>query len=294
LKSYPFFHIDAFTAKAFGGNPCAVLLDTDDLTEREMLQVASEMNLPETAFARKSQKANFGLRFFTPAEEVPMAGHPTIATTLALVEAGRINSSDAKVCYELGVGIVEVEIQASKGKVERIEMTQLKPQFLRTYQPSEILGLFGLNEKDLLPGAIIQTVSTGTPQVMIPIRDLETLKKAEFHISDYVQFRKSSDFFSPHLFCLQGATPEAQTFSRHFFPPPDVIEDPFTGSVTGGIAAYLWKYVLVQKSSFIAQQGHFLGRTGQAYVTVTGEHYDIQNVKVGGEAVTCIRGEFRT
>ena len=90
MTTYSLYQVDAFTTYPLGGNPCAILFDTDDMTEETMQAVAREMNLSETAFVRRSNVADFGVRYFTPAEEIPMAGHPTIATTFALVDSGRL------------------------------------------------------------------------------------------------------------------------------------------------------------------------------------------------------------
>jgi trans-2,3-dihydro-3-hydroxyanthranilate isomerase len=90
MSTYPFMQVDAFTNRPLGGNPCAILFDTDDLDDETMLAIAREMNLSETSFVRQSSVADFGARYFTPGGEIPMAGHPTIATTFALVETGRM------------------------------------------------------------------------------------------------------------------------------------------------------------------------------------------------------------
>jgi trans-2,3-dihydro-3-hydroxyanthranilate isomerase len=126
----------------------------------------------------------------------------------------------------------------------------------------------------------------------VPVRDLEALRWAQLDIPAYDKFRAAADFFSPHLFCLKGATPAGQTFARHFGTPPDLMEDPFTGSATGGMAAYLWHYGLIEQPTFVAEQGHWLNRPGQATVEVIGARSDIETVKVGGPAVTIVRGEL--
>ncbi len=235
----------------------------------------------------------FRARYFTPAEEIPLAGHPTIATIYALIASERLKleSDYLKLPLVFRDGPVDVEIFAENGTVERIVMSQRKPQFLATYRPSDILPAFGLEESDLFPGAIIQTVSTGTPQLMILLKDLESLRKATLNIENYAALRNASDFFSPHLFCLQGVE-QGATFARDFGLPPDTLEDPFTGSATGGMAAYLWHYGLIKSSSFIAEQGHWMNRPGQGYVEVVGSREDIQTVKVGGAAVTVFKGEL--
>jgi trans-2,3-dihydro-3-hydroxyanthranilate isomerase len=285
--------VDAFTTYPLGGNPCAILFDTDDMAAETMQAIAREMNLSETAFVRRSKVADFGVRYFTPAEEIPLAGHPTIATTFALVDSGRLvlTGDRTSLTLELQVGPIPVEIQAGAGRVEQIVMTQQKPQFLSTYPAPDILPVFGLSPDEALPHPI-QTVSTGTPQLMIPLRSLASLRKAALNIPAYEELRAGADFFSPHLFCLHGVTEAGQTFARHFGVPPDTLEDPFTGSATGGMAAYLWRYRLLDAPTFIAEQGHWLNRPGQATVEVVGPRDDISAVKVGGSAVTIIRGEL--
>jgi trans-2,3-dihydro-3-hydroxyanthranilate isomerase len=252
------------------------------------------MNLSETAFVRRSTKADFGVRYFTPAEEIPLAGHPTIATTFALIQTNRVKllGNITTINLELIVGPIRVEILAKENKVQLISMSQIRPEFFSTHIPAQIMPLFGLSPWDVLPRVPIQTVSTGTPQLMIPVRDKEVLRRAQLDISAYTDYKSSSDFFSPHLFCLEGISPSAQTFARHFGVPPDTPEDPFTGSATGAMAAYLWRYGLIENPNFIAEQGHWMGRPGSAEVTVEGPRDDIQNIKVGGMAVTVLEGKF--
>jgi len=286
--------VDAFTDHPLGGNPCAILFDTDALDDETMLAIAREMNLSETSFVRQSTMADVGARYFTPAEEIPMAGHPTIATIFALVDSGRLPLTGDRtyVTLELQVGPIPVEIQASQGKVQQIIMNQKKPRFLATYAPADVLPIFGLTANDVLKHIPIQTVSTGTSQLMVPIKDLEALRRVQLDIPAYNKFRAAADFFSPHLFCLEGVTPTGNTFARHFGTPPDTMEDPFTGSATGGMAAYLWHYGLLEQPTFIAEQGHWMGRPGQATVEVIGPPDNIETVRVGGSAVTIVRGEL--
>jgi trans-2,3-dihydro-3-hydroxyanthranilate isomerase len=271
-----------------------VIFDTDETDDATMLAIAKEMNLSETAFVRRSQVADFGARYFTPAEEIPLAGHPTIATTFALVDSGRLalKGQSTILKLELQVGPIEVEIIAEGGEIQQIIMSQKKPQFLSTHNPAVVMPIFGLSVNDLLAGFPIRTVSTGTPQLMVPVRDLEVLRRLQVNVAAYKEYRASSDFFSPHLFCLEGITPVGRTFARHPGVPPDVSEDPFTGSATGGMAAYLWHYELIEEPTFVAEQGHWMNRPGQASVEVVGPRDDIETVKVGGKAVTVMKGEL--
>jgi len=293
MSTYSLYQVDAFTTRPLGGNPCAVVFDCADLNEDGMLAIAREMNLSETSFVWLMDDGRFCARYFTPAEEIPLAGHPTIATIYALVDSGRLtlDSDYLKLPLVLRDGPVDVEIFSKDGHVERVVMSQRKPQFLSTYRPADVLPVFGLDESDMFPNNVIQTVSTGTPQLMILLKDLHSLRKATLDIEKYATLRHASDFFSPHLFCLQGVENGA-TFARDFGLPPDTLEDPFTGSATGGMAAYLWHYGLIESPTFIAEQGHWMNRPGQAYVEIIGPREDIQTVKVGGAAVTVFKGEL--
>src|SRR5215470_8603521 len=129
MPTFPFMQVDAFTETRLGGNPCAVVFDADGLDDATMLAIAREMNLSETAFVVRSAIADVGARYFTPAEEIPLAGHPTIAP------------------------------------------------------------IFGLVPEDALPGAPIQTVSTGTPQLMIPLRDHAALRRVSMDTAAYSRLR---------------------------------------------------------------------------------------------------------
>jgi len=293
MASYSLYQVDAFTTKPLCGNPCAVVFDCADLKPEVMLAIAKEMNLSETSFVWRMDDGRFRAQYFTPAEEIPLAGHPTIATIYALIDSGRLklDGDTLKLPLVLRDGPVEAEVFAHDHKVERIVMSQRKPQFLATYRPAEVLPAFGLDESDLFSNSVIQTVSIGTPQMMVLLNDLQSLRKASLDLEKYAALKQAGDFFSLHLFCLQGVEHGA-TFARDFGLPPDTLEDPFTGSATGGMAAYLWHYGLIETPTFIAEQGHWMSRPGRADVEVVGPRDDIQTVKVGGAAVTVFRGEL--
>src|SRR5215510_12355323 len=110
MTTYPFMQVDAFTDRPLGGNPCAILFDADDLPDATRQAIAREMNLSETAFVQQSNVADVGARYFTPAEEIPLAGHPTIATIFALAETGRLAlaGDSTTIALELKVGPIPV------------------------------------------------------------------------------------------------------------------------------------------------------------------------------------------
>lgn len=295
MTAWPLLQIDTFTTAALAGNPCAVVLDADNLSDAQMQAIAREMNLSETAFVLQSDKADFRARYFTPAEEIPMAGHPTLATCYALVDTGRLTLSGdvTTISLELQVGPIPVELyRNAAGELGQIVMTQKAPQYLTIYEPADVMPIFGLQVDDLLPDVPVQTVSTGTPQLMVALNDLDALRRIRPDMTAMTALHRAGDFFSLHVFTPQGISEQGQTFARHFAPPPDLFEDPFTGSATGGMAAYLWHYGLVDSPRFVAEQGHWMQRPGQAQVEVIGPPEAITAVKVGGTAVTILRGEL--
>jgi trans-2,3-dihydro-3-hydroxyanthranilate isomerase len=294
VSTYPFMLVDAFTDRALGGNACAVVFEADDLDDGLRQSIAREMNLSETAFVQRAQSADVGARYFTPSREIPLAGHPTIATVFALFESGRLSFDGplTRISLELKVGPIDVEVHAPDGRAERVVMSQMRPEFLARYEPRDLLPVFGLSPDDAIPGVTPQTVSTGTPQLMIPVRSHDALRRIRVDADAYVALQAGGDFFSPHVFALGGVTDAGATFARHVGALPGGAEDPFTGSATGGMAAYLWHYELIDTPSFVAEQGHWMGRPGKAFVEVVGARDAIETVKVGGEAVTVVRGEL--
>ncbi len=293
-RSFPFMQVDAFTHRALGGNPCAVVFDADSIDDDTRQRIAQEMNLSETAFVQQSTCAHVGARYFTPDREVPLAGHPTIATVFALFETGRLKltGSLTRISLELKVGPIHVEVHACEGIPRRIVMAQMRPQFLASYDARDVLPVFGLAADDVLEGCRPQIVSTGTPQLMIPVKDHAALRRLRIDPEAYAALHQAGDFFSPHVFALGGATEPGATFARHLGALPGGAEDPFTGSATGGMAAYLWHYGLMDCPTFTAEQGHWMGRPGTATVEVVGARDAIETVKVGGGAVTVVRGEL--
>ena len=306
--THEFMQVDAFTDQPLGGNPCAIVFDADDLSTETMQAIAKENNLSETAFVLKSDVADVGARYFTPDEEIPLAGHPTIATIYALATTNRIPSdkigepgSTTQIMLQLPAGVLPIDIVWS-GKpgsdqprsVDQVIMSQLAPKFGATFSSEQILPIFGLQPEDSLAGPPIQIVSTGTPQLMIPVRDHDALRRVALNAADYVAFREREKFFSPHIFCLEGATESGDTFARHVVASHggSTFEDPFTGSATGGMGAYIWHHGLMDSPKFVAEQGHWMGRPGRAKVEVVGQPDVIETVKVGGNAATIIRGEL--
>jgi trans-2,3-dihydro-3-hydroxyanthranilate isomerase len=286
--------VDAFTNQPLGGNPCSVFLGADHLSSEQMLAIAKEMNQSESAFLMKSLNHSLKARYFTPEREIPLAGHPTIASIHAAIESGLIQKPKKResISLELNDGPIRVDIESIEAGT-LIHMFQRKPQFLYKHDHKIIAEIFNLKQDDFIDEVPIQTVSTGTAMMMVPLKSKEALRKVKMNVDLYVNYRDKSDFFSPHFFCLSGESKDASTFARHLGTPPDTLEDAFTGSATGCMGAFIWKYGLMTKNKFIAEQGHWMGRPGRASVEAVGEFNDLQSVVVSGTAVTVIDGEIR-
>ena len=291
MAQLPFLLVDAFTTRAYAGNACAVILDAGALTDAQMLDIAREMNQPETAFVRDVRGAAVTLRFFTPAEEIPLAGHPTIATLHALLATGRLGADGASLFdVMLTAGQVRVTLERLADGGMRLHMRQRPPAFLRRYAADVVAPAFGLTVADLRPDAPAQTVSTGTPMLMVPLRSHEALRRARLDVPRYLALKADGDFFSPHLFCVGGVTPEGDTFARQFGVFPDLPEDAATGSATGSMAAFLWHHGLIPQPAFVAEQGHWMQRPSRIDVRIDGPRDAITAVTVAGTAVITAEG----
>jgi len=254
--------------------------------------------------------ADFVVRYWTPVGEIPLAGHPTIATTHALREAGAIPPEQTMVRLRMPAALIPVTIRAnvtlslSKGAppgVTVYAMSQPPPVFLGTVPRAEIAAALHLDESDLLEGTTPQTVSTGTPQLMIALASRAALDRAE--PDRRALYRRDRDWTSVHVFARGTVLRQAHAHvttrqddnvalvARHFSDFGDVIEDPFTGSATGGMAAYCARYGIVRERAYAVEQGMHVHRPGRAQVEVGGDPpHAIGRITVAGPAVTVLRG----
>lgn len=294
MPDYQVKIVDAFTSRRFAGNPCGVVTRADGLGDEEMQQVARELNLSETAFVFPSQRANFRVRFFTPVKEIPLAGHPTIATMHTLVEEGRIDLSGGprRVVQELNIGVLPVDIALDEERNVRVVMTQARPEFGRRLDRNLFAQALGIRPSDMLQEYPAQVVSTGTPQAMVPVRSLEVLRSLRPDVQHLSDLEQVGHYFSTHVFALEAFEPGHRAHARHFAASAGVLEDPVTGSATGGMAAYLWKYGLVRERAYVVEQGHLCGRPGLVQVEVDpgDDAEEPVAVRIAGTAVTVLRG----
>jgi trans-2,3-dihydro-3-hydroxyanthranilate isomerase len=278
--------VDAFTTTPLAGNACAVVLDARGLDDATMQAIARETNLSETSFVFPGDgEADFVVRYWTPIGEIPLAGHPTIATTHALRETGAIPPDQEIVHLRMPAALVPVSIH--NGAPMTYAMSQPPPVFLATVPRAEIAAALRLDERDLLAGTTPQTVSTGTPQLMIALASRDALDRAD--PDRRTLFRREREWMSVHVFA-RGSDDSVALVARHFADFGDVIEDPFTGSATGGMAAYCARYEIVRERSYAVEQGIHVHRPGRAQVEVGGDPpAAIGRITVAGPAVTVMR-----
>ncbi|MCK9519259.1 MAG: PhzF family phenazine biosynthesis protein [Dehalococcoidia bacterium] len=292
MPEYQVKIVDAFTTRRYAGNPCGVVTHAEGLTDEQMQNIARELNLSETAFVLPSQRATFRVRFFTPLREIPLAGHPTIATMHTLVEEGRIDLSggEKRVVQELNIGILPVTIGLDANRNVRVVMTQAKPEFGRRLDRNLFAEALGIAAQDMLESVPPQVVSTGTPQAMVPVKSLDVLRRLRPNYQHLSDLEQVGHYFSAHVFALEAFDAGNRAHARHFAASAGIPEDPVTGSATGGMAAYLWKYGLVREPRYRVEQGHIMGRPGFVEVEVDGDGEEPQAVRIAGTAVTVLRG----
>ena len=234
----------------------------------------------------------FACGFFTPRKEIPLAGHPTIATMHALVEEGRfeVAGEPRRIVQELNVGVLPVDLSRREDGHARIAMTQATPEFHQELDPEAFARVLGIASTDLLEGAPPRVVSTGTRQAMIPVASLALLERVRPDLERLAELETAEGYFSTHVFTLETYDPANRVHARHFGPSSGVWEDPVTGSATGGMAAYLWRHGLVREPAYTVEQGHIMGRPGLVEVEVEAEEDMPTTVRIAGTAVTVLRG----
>lgn len=291
---YPFYYVDAFTDVPFEGNPCAVFPSADGLEEEELKLLAKETNLPETAFVFSSREADFKVRYFTPRSEVAFAGHPTIATAFLLAQQGRIDlqGRETVVDFEFNIGVLPVKVlQGEQGKIEQVGMKQQAPEFGALLDAAELAGPLGLKEKDLVTDVPAQVVSTGVPFLMLALKNVDAVRKVEMDRSAVRSILNSLGVQVMFAFCPQGFTPQGHTFAR-LLDPDNAGEDPYTGSATGCMGSFLYRYGILENRRMVCEQGHLLGRPGTGILELVGTPEEINEVFLFGRAVPSLKGTY--
>jgi trans-2,3-dihydro-3-hydroxyanthranilate isomerase len=290
-RRFPFVQFDVFTSEAFQGNPLAVYPDGRGLSDQEMQSIAREMNLSETTFVLPRDPASerergVRVRIFTVQEELPFAGHPTLGTAFYL----RGSSAAKEVVLDLNAGRVPVRFEEAPGQPAFGEMTQIDPQFGPQHDREAVERAAGLNCGDIDPSLPIQTVSTGVPFTIVPLRGLEIMRKLNVDVKSSAEYLASSGGKFIYFVSRETVDPQARLHARMMFYNG---EDPATGSAAGCAAAWMVACGVAQpEERILIEQGVEMHRPSRIFVRASRKDDRVVNVRVGGNVVETVRGEI--
>lgn len=296
---YRFYTVDVFTDRVFGGNPLAVLPDAQGLEPEQMLRITREFNLSETVFVFPPQERGHTrqVRIFTPAQELPFAGHPTVGTAFLLASIGEVDLEGevTTVVLEEGVGPVSVAIQAERGEPFSAMLSVAKlPEFGPPPPPLEAIAeTLSLDPGDLLTGEIgPQAVSCGNPFLFVPVRDRSVL--ARVRVSPTAWERHLAPYWAPkpYIFTFDVELPESSVRARMFSPSIGLREDPATGSASAALAGYLGVRDRTEVGTlrWQVEQGFEMGRPSLLQVEADKARGQITAARVGGRCVRVSEG----
>jgi len=294
-----YLHYDVFTGDALLGNQLAVFTDARGLDTAKMQRLAREMNFSESTFILPAERSDtdIRMRIFTPMNEMPMAGHPTIGSTFALAQTGVIRPGAARFVFGLNIGPVPVDLEWNGAALRFAWMTQSTPTFgAIVADRGAVAAALGLEVADLVEGLPVQEVSCGVPFLLVPVRDREAVDRA---ISDAAAFRRLTATTkldrAIFMFSTDPAGSTETAYSRMFAPEFGIIEDPATGSASGPLGCYLVHHGVVAGEAaqkMLSLQGAAMGRASRIHISIDGDRREISRVRVGGEAVLVGRGEL--
>lgn len=269
----------------------AVVLDGRGLSEDEMQALAREMNLSETTFilpreTSVERERGVRVRIFTVQEELPFAGHPTLGTGFQL----RGSSGLREVALDLNVGKVLVRFEEKAGQPVFGEMTQVNPEFGARHDREAVVRASGLRDGDIDPSLPIQTISTGLPFTVVPIRGLEIMRGLQVDLRGSCEYleRSGGKFF--YFVSRETVDPAARLHARMMFYNG---EDPATGSAAGCAAAWMVANGVAQpEERVLIEQGIEMKRPSRIFVRASRQDDRVVNVRVGGNVVEVLRGEI--
>jgi trans-2,3-dihydro-3-hydroxyanthranilate isomerase len=291
-RRFPYVQIDVFTSQRLAGNQLVVFTDAFNLTDTEMLALARETALQETTFvfprdAATERRDGIKVRIFSPEGELPFAGHPTLGTASVL----RLQdpSHPSTVILDLKAGKIPVAFRDdATGSFG--EMTQLDPVFGKTHDRTQVAPLIGLHPDDLDADLPIQTVSTGLPFVIVPIRTLKALRSLHIDFDKTEAYLKAAGEYAVdfHYITRDSGDPKVRLRARNI---DRIGEDPATGSASGCTAAWTVLHgVTKPDEQVLIRQGIEANRPSEIYVRASQTADKIHTVRVGGYAVKIMEG----
>lgn len=288
MTRVPFKTVDVFTTEPFKGNPVAVVLDASGLATEQMQQIASWTNLSETTFVvpTTARNADYHVRIFTPGAELPFAGHPTIGTAHALLEAGMIQAKNGALIQQCGAGLIRLKVEHANDGARWISFALPEPKIsaLDSTQVEELRAILGTPVEH---GASPCLVDVGARWIVV---QLPTAQAVLDNKPD-LQRMKRQDVQGQHtgvvIFGKYATETQAKIEVRAFAPAHGVNEDPVCGSGNGSVAAYIRHTGQAAEfgSEFLATQGAVVGRAGKLRLSITED-----TIQIAGNAMTCVDG----
>ncbi len=285
------FHIlDVFSEKKYAGNQLAVFRHASTISGEEMQKIAREINFSETTFILSDEPVHGGydVRIFTPREEVPFAGHPTLGTALVIHDA-ILHGTTSKVVLNLKVGHIPVTFSPDG----YCWMKQIQPIFGAQHEAEALAKILGVDIAEIDQRFPIQEVSTGLPFFIVPLKSIASLKNARIDKEKYFAYIKDTEAKGILIFCPETHEAHNDISVRVFVDYFGVPEDPATGSGNGCLAGYLVKYHYFGKDSLDirSEQGYEISRPSLLLLKAEQRGEKI-NITVGGRCVVIAQGEL--
>lgn len=281
--------VDVFAEGKYTGNPLAVFKNAGNISDSEMQQIAKEINYSETTFILSNSKNDGGydVRIFTPTEEVPFAGHPTLGTAY-IIQNEVLEEPLDKLILNFKGGQIPVSFNN-----EVLWMKQNEPTFGHILDPNKVSEVLNIDKEDIKGRFPIQEVSTGLPVIVVPLKSLEAVKKVKINREKYFELIEHTDAKAIMVFCPETYHSENNLNVRDFADYYGIPEDAATGSANGCLASYLVKYQYFKKSeiNIRVEQGYEIERPSLLFLKADQDNGKI-NVYVGGKVVKVAQGEW--
>jgi trans-2,3-dihydro-3-hydroxyanthranilate isomerase len=285
--------VDVFARQKYAGNQLGVVTDAADLAPEKMQAIAAEIDYSETTFVTgEPADGAWPVRIFTPTEEVPFAGHPTLGTA-AVIRDQLADGQPDSVTLDLQVGQIPVDVRERDGR-ETLWMDQNDPEFGDQIAPEAAAGVLGLAPSQIDTTYPVQAVSTGLPAIIVPLTDRGALEAIDLDRRAYDDLVENRDEKLVHAFCADPREADHDVAARMFAPYYGVPEDPATGSANGCLAGYLSHYEYFESSTVDVrvEQGYEMGRPSVLYLEADRTDAGAIDVEVGGSVVPVARGEL--
>ena len=294
MENLTFYIVDVFAEEKYTGNQLAVIRDAAALSDEQMQQIAKEMNYSETTFilSESPRDGGYDVRIFTPASEVPFAGHPTLGTAY-IIQKEIIKESVEKVVLNLKVGQIPVTFQDIDEGQKILWMKQIEPVFAKILEPDSVAEVLGIGTKEIDERFPIQEVSTGLFTTIVPLKNLDAVKRIKINRDKYFELVKQTSAKVILVFCPETYHNQNDLNVRAFCDYYGVPEDPATGSANGCLAGYLVRHLYFGTAEIDVrvEQGYEIGRPSRLYLQARQKDGKIE-VLVGGKVVLIAAGRL--